>query len=174
MAMGLAQRLCSNLIVVPTRHSQYRAVSARVMQLLRGFTPKIEQLSIDEAFLDVTELVDNDGSLTGGILALEIQRRVDEELGLSCSLGVASNKMVAKIANDCGKAAVNTGHSPQALCVVEAGREAEFLAPLPVLCAVGRGAKARSQSQEFGNRDHWRAGAVERARLDAKVWTPRR
>ena len=150
MAMGRAQRLCSHLVVVPVRHSQYRAVSAQVMQLLRSFTPKLEQLSIDEAFLDVTELVANDGALAGGALALEIQRRVEEELGLSCSLGVASNKMVAKIANDCGKATVNTGHSPQAFCVVEAGREAEFLAPLPVSALWGVGPKLEASLKNLG------------------------
>ncbi|MBW3637029.1 MAG: DNA polymerase IV [Armatimonadetes bacterium] len=150
MAMGLAQRLCPHLLVVPTRHATYRAVSAQVMDLLRSFTPQLEQLSIDEAFLDVTELVANNPALTGRSLALEIQRRVFEELGLSCSLGVASNKMVAKIATDCGKASVATGHSPQALCVVEPGREAEFLAPLPVSALWGVGPKLESRLKDLG------------------------
>jgi DNA polymerase-4 len=150
MAMGLAQRLCPHLLVVPVRHAAYRAVSRQVMDLLRAFTPKLEQLSIDEAFLDVTDLLANDRSLTGGALALEIQRQFEEELGLSCSLGVASNKMVAKIANDCGKAASTTGHSPQALCVVEAGGEAEFLAPLPVSALWGVGPKLEARLKDLG------------------------
>ncbi len=120
------------------------------MELLRGVAPKLEQLSIDEAFLDVTDLLASDRSLTGGALALEIQRRVEEELGLSCSLGVASNKMVAKIANDCGKAASTTGHSPQALCVVETGLEAEFLAPLSVSALWGVGPKLEARLRDLG------------------------
>ncbi len=152
MAMGMAQRLCPHLLVVPTRHAHYRAVSHSVMELLRSFTPKLEQLSIDEAFLDATELLadENDPALAACTLALEIQRRVFEELGLSCSLGVASNKMVAKIANDCGKASAIPGRSPQALCVVEAGKEADFLAPLPVSALWGVGPKTESALLALG------------------------
>ncbi len=150
MAMSLAQRLCPHLIVVSPRHSHYRAVSAQVMELLRSFTPQLEQLSIDEAFLDVTQLVATNPTFAGGSLALEIQRRVFEELGLSCSLGVASNKMVAKIATDCGKATVTTGHSPQALCMVEPGQEAEFLAPLPVSALWGVGPKLEARLKDLG------------------------
>ena len=149
MAMGLALRLCPHLIVVPVRHAAYRAISRKVMDLLRSFTPKLEQLSIDEAFLDVTEHLTDHSSFAGGVLALDIQQRVQEELGLSCSLGVASNKMVAKIANDCGKASVFTGHSPQALCVVETGREAEFLAPLPVSALWGVGPKLEARLKDL-------------------------
>ncbi len=149
MAMGLAQRLCPHLVVVPVRHAIYRAVSRQVMELLRSVTPRLEQLSIDEAFLDATELLANDRSLTGGALALEIQRRVWEELGLSCSLGVASNKMVAKIATDCGKAGVNSGQSPQALCIVESGEEAAFLAPLPVSALWGVGPKLEARLRDL-------------------------
>ncbi|RYX86437.1 DNA polymerase IV [bacterium] len=160
MAMGMAQRLCPHLIVVPTRHSHYRAVSGGVMALLRSITPQLEQLSIDEAFLDVTELVGDGNEVTGRSLALEIQRRVWDELELSCSLGVASNKMVAKIATDCGKATVSTGQSPRALCVVEAGTEADFLAPLPVSALWGVGPKLEAKLKELrietiGDLAHW-------------------
>ncbi len=150
MAMGLAQRLCPHLLVVSPRHAHYRAVSAQVMELLRGFTAQLEQLSIDEAFLDVTQLVAQNRIAAGKALALEIQRRILDELGLSCSVGVASNKMVAKIATDCGKAAVNTGHSPHALCVVEPGQEAQFLAPLPVSALWGVGPKLEARLKDLG------------------------
>ncbi len=152
MAMGMAQRLCPHLRVVPPRHAHYRAVSHQVMELLRSFTPKLEQLSIDEAFLDVTDQLANesDPALAACTLALEIQRRVFEGLGLSCSLGVASNKMVAKIANDCGKAGATPGQSPQALCVVEVGHEATFLAPLPVSALWGVGPKLEAKLHEMG------------------------
>ncbi|BCM88185.1 DNA polymerase IV [Abditibacteriota bacterium] len=155
MAMGMAQRLCPHLLVVPPRHSHYRAVSAGLMELLRSFTPLLEQLSIDEAFLDVSGLLANDDIVSGGssaarTLALEIQRCVFEELGLSCSLGMASNKMVAKIATDCGKATATLGQSPRALCVVPPGEEAAFLAPLRVSALWGVGPKMEAHLQSLG------------------------
>jgi DNA polymerase-4 len=153
MSMSMALRLCPGLVVVPTRHSLYRSVSHQVMILLRGWTPQLEQLSIDEAFLDVTELLTwkgapylEDGTWTPYTLTLRIQRQIREELGLSCSMGVAGNKMVAKIATDYGKAAGSkaaseSGTSPSAICVVPAGEEAMFLAPLSVTALWGVGPK---------------------------------
>lgn len=141
MSMATALRLCPHLLVVPTRHSTYRAVSDQVMDLLRQRTPLLEQISIDEAFLDVTDLLKTDSHWNGRTLALDIQRQIREDLNLSCSVGVASNKMVAKIATDCGKSGVRTGASPQAICVVPPGEEAAFLAPLPVSALWGVGPK---------------------------------
>ena len=154
MPMSQALRLCPNLRIVPPRHSEYRAVSDKVMALLRRGTPLVEAISIDEAFLDVTAIVEEsaaiNGAWTGRTLALALQHRIQNELGLSCSLGVASNKMVAKIATDYGKAAVRTGQSPHALCVVPPGEEALFLAPLPTTALWGVGPKTAQQLNALG------------------------
>jgi DNA polymerase-4 len=168
MPMSTALRLCPGLIVVPSRHSLYRSVSHRVMALLQSWTPHLEQLSIDEAFLDVTELVvaeqtkENQGghALTttapkARALALRIQQQIRDELGLSCSMGLASNKMVAKIATDYGKvagskAASDTGTSPAAICVVPPGEEAIFLAPLSVAALWGVGPRMAERLAALG------------------------
>jgi DNA polymerase-4 len=164
LSMARARALCPQLLIVPSRHSAYRAASAQVMERLRAVTPLVEQLSIDEAFLDVTALISpgqssghpsgtasgshRDHSARG--LAEHLQHTIKHELGLSCSVGVASNKMVAKIATDYGKAAVKTGQSPGAICVVPAGGEAAFLAPLPVSALWGVGPKTEAQLAGMG------------------------
>ncbi|PQV63558.1 DNA polymerase-4 [Abditibacterium utsteinense] len=148
MSMAAAQRLCAHLLVIEPRHDEYRAASRQVMDLLRAFTPLLEQLSIDEAFLDVSPNISE--QVGGRALALQIQEKIERELGLSSSMGVASNKMVAKIATDCGKAAVETTHSPRAICVVPRGQEASFLSPLPVTALWGVGPKTAQRLQDLG------------------------
>ncbi|MFQ6058414.1 MAG: DNA polymerase IV [Anaerolineae bacterium] len=130
MPMREALRLCPQAIVRRPRHLIYRRFSHRVMTLLAEYTPLVEPLSIDEAFLDLTESQARWGPAAD--IARQIQRRIKEEIGLSASLGVASNKLVAKIASDQGK--------PGGLVVVPPGQEAAFLAPLPVekLWGVGK------------------------------------
>ncbi len=127
MPMSRAMRLCPGLIVVPTRFAEYGRVSREVMARLRALTPLVEQLSIDEAFLEVTDRPEYATKL-----ARRLQRQIDDELGLPASLGVATNKLVAKIANNVGKASHQGSGSPKALTVVLPGTEADFLAPLPV------------------------------------------
>jgi DNA polymerase-4 len=117
-----ALQLCPQAIVLPPRHRLYRDYSRRVMAILRKATPLLEQVSIDEAYLDLTEQVtDWDEAIP---LARQLQRDVRQETGLSASLGVAANKLVAKVASDQNK--------PGGLTVVPPGEEAAFLAPLPV------------------------------------------
>ena len=125
--MRTAERLCPDLIVVSRRHGDYSDVSRKVMSLLRDFTPLLEPLSIDEAFLDVSEL-----SSSASEIAQAIQAKIRIELKLPCSLGVATNKLVAKIANNVGKAANKGVGYPNSIQIVRPGREAEFLASLPV------------------------------------------
>jgi DNA polymerase-4 len=153
LPMRRALALCPQLIVVPVRHAEYRAASQRVMSILRSVSPLLEQLSIDEAFLDVSDLM-RQGDATGAArkLARQVQRRIWRELGLSSSVGVATNKMVAKIANDEGKAAAPAGRSPGALCVVPPGAEAAFLAPLPVSALWGVGPRMTEQLEALGLR----------------------
>jgi DNA polymerase IV len=145
MPMGQAKRLCPELLVVPARHKLYSEYSGRVMALLHELTPLAEQLSIDEAFLDVTGIA---GS--GDSIARQIQLTIRSKLGLSCSLGVASNKLVAKIANNMGKARNKSGLSPGAIELVSEGKEAAYLAPMPVIELWGIGPKTAEQMKGLG------------------------
>jgi len=98
MPTAQALRLCPELIVLPGRHSMYSEYSRKVMAVLFDAAPVVEQISIDEAFLDVS-----DDPLPGRDLAMLLQQRIRSELGLPTSWGVAANKLVAKIATDLGK-----------------------------------------------------------------------
>jgi DNA polymerase-4 len=163
MPMAHAVRLCPELIVVPARHGAYRAASQQVMARLRELTPLIEQLSIDEAFLDVSALPE-----PGETLARRLQTSIRDDFGLPCSLGVAANKLVAKIATDVGKAAARSTESspnatsafvvhhspldgsPNAICIVPSGAEAAFLAPLPTGALWGVGPKTAERLAALG------------------------
>jgi DNA polymerase-4 len=153
MSMARAFQICPQLLRVPPRFSDYRAASSEVMARLHQLTPLVEQISIDEAFLDVSEIIarapeNRDGRKIG----LWLQRRIQRELALSCSLGVASNKLVAKIATDYGKAAVGGSGTPHAICVVPPGEESAFLAPLPVTALWGVGPKTGENLARIGIR----------------------
>lgn len=150
MPMSRALRLCSELIVISGRHSEYSAVSRQVMAILRQTTQVMEQISIDEAFLDVTE---NSESLED--ICRELQTSIRTQLGLPCSLGAASNKLVAKIATDAGKArgrdeGRHPDQPPCAITIVPAGEEAVFLAPLPVHMLWGVGPKTAERLDSLG------------------------
>jgi DNA polymerase-4 len=145
MPMAQAARLCPNLLVVPPNFAAYRAASQQVMARLYALTPLVEQISIDEAFLDVTALGE-----PGETLAAQLQATIRDELALSCSLGVASNKLLAKVATDVGKSLVRSGKMPQAICVVPPGDEAAFLAPLPAMALWGVGPKTAEKLAELG------------------------
>ena len=147
MPMSQARRRCPTLLIVPSHFASYRAASTQVMARLKALTPLVEQLSIDEAFLDVTAL-----ETPGEMLARQLQQTIRDELGLPCSLGVATNKLVAKIATDVGKAAAHTGSAPNALCVVPPGTEAAFLAPLPTRTLWGVGPRTVEQLAALGIR----------------------
>ena len=147
MPMAKALALCPGLTALPPRFAEYRAASAGVMARLHSLTPLVEQLSIDEAFLDVGDL-----PLSGELVAARLQAEIREELGLPCSLGVATNKLVAKVATDVGKAEARGGGPPNAIRVVRPGEEAEFLAPLPALALWGVGAKTAERLAGLGLR----------------------
>lgn len=149
MPMSEAVRRCPGLIIVSTNHRSYGDVSRKVMQILHELTPLVEQLSIDEAFLDVSELP---GSAEN--IARQLQQQIRSRLDLPASLGVATNKLVAKIANNVGKAEgrqVNNGQtSPNAIKVIPPGKEAAFLAPLPCRELWGVGPKMAESLAELG------------------------
>src|SRR6266498_1996351 len=145
MPMAQAARLCPDLRVVPPNFAAYRAASQQVMTRLHALTPLVEQISIDEAFLDVTALGE-----TGEALAAKLQTTMRDDLALSCSLGVATNKLVAKVATDVGKSLVRSGKMPHAICVVPPGDEATFLAPLPATALWGVGPRTAERLAELG------------------------
>jgi DNA polymerase IV len=145
MPMAQAVRLCPKLMVVPPNFVAYRAASQQVMKRLHALTPLVEQISIDEAFLDVTALGE-----TGEALAAKLQTTMRDDLALSCSLGVAANKLVAKVATDVGKSMVRSGKMPHAICVVRPGDEAAFLAPLPATALWGVGPKTAEKLAGLG------------------------
>jgi DNA polymerase IV len=145
MPMAQAVRICPDLQIVPANHARYRAMSQQVMARLTALTPLVEQISIDEAFLDVSEL-----AASGAEIARRIQAQIRAELNLPCSLGIASNKLVAKIANNVGKAEASGGGPPNALTVVESGQEAAFLAPLACTELWGVGPKTAARLQALG------------------------
>ena len=140
MPMARAVQLCPDAIILPARHGVYREYSQKVMAILAEATPTIEQVSIDEAFLDLTEQLSNWEE--GITIAQRLQRRVREELGLSASLGVACNKQVAKVASDHDK--------PGGLTVVRPGEEAAFLAPLAARVLWGIGPVTAGKLQAMG------------------------
>src|SRR3989441_12076479 len=127
--MARALRLCPELVIVRPDFARYRAVSQQVMTILRSCTPLVEPLSLDEAYLDVTE------NLWGEPLATNIAKRIKErirgELGLTASAGVAPNKFLAKIASGWQK--------PDGLTVIAPERVEQFLQQLPVEALWGVG-----------------------------------
>jgi DNA polymerase-4 len=140
MPLRTAAALCPDAVFVPVNGRKYSAVSREVMSILRRFTPRIEQVSIDEAFLDVTGTEPLFGPAEE--VARAIKRQIGDEVRLTASVGVASNRLVAKIASDLQK--------PDGLVVVPAGQEAAFLAPLPIQRLWGVGSATRRALADFG------------------------
>jgi DNA polymerase-4 len=142
MPMAQAQRLCRQLVIIPPDRAAYAAASARVMAILRDVTPLVEPLSLDEAFLDVAGASRLHGR--PAVIAGAIRARVAAELGLTCSVGVASTKFVAKLASARCK--------PDGLLVVPAAEALDFLRPLPVTVLWGVGARTAEAVHRLGVR----------------------
>lgn len=137
MPMRTALRLCPQAVRVAPRFQRYAEVSRLVMGIFREFTPLVEQVSFDEAFLDVSERPEPSEQL-----ARDLKQQVRERVGLTVSVGVASSKSVAKIASDFQK--------PDGLTLVPPGGEREFLAPLPVQRLWGVGPKTAQRLARDG------------------------
>jgi DNA polymerase-4 len=140
MPTRTALQLCPELVVLHGRHDLYSQHSRKVMQVLYEITPLVEQISIDEAFLDITGTELRYGSPEK--LARTLHDRVRDEFGLPCSIGVASNKLVAKIATENAK--------PNKILIVPHGAEAKFLAPQPVRMLWGVGPKTAETLKSIG------------------------
>jgi DNA polymerase-4 len=142
MPMSQAVRRCTTLVRVPPRFDRYGELSREVMAIFRSLTPLIEPLSLDEAFLDVTNRID--GGWAVEPLARHLKKRVRDDTGLVLSIGAGTNKSIAKVASDMGK--------PDGLVIVKPGREASFLAPLPARLLWGVGPKAEAKLRSAGLR----------------------
>jgi DNA polymerase IV len=147
MPTARALQLCPDLILVSGHGAWYRDASRQVMDHLYNLTHLVEQLSIDEAFLDVSDL-----RTPARDIAEQLQKRIRDEVHLPCSLGVATNMLVAKIANNVGKASARGAGPPMAIQVVPPGAEADFLAPLPVNELWGVGPKTAESLLDLGIR----------------------
>jgi DNA polymerase-4 len=132
MPLGMALQRCPQAIVVPPTFERYRETSAHVMEIFRSITPLVEPLSIDEAFLDVRGVRRLWGS--PGEVASLIRRRVKEEIGITCSVGGAATKHVAKMASTVSK--------PNGRLIIPAHRTQEFLDPRPAGSLWGVGPRA--------------------------------
>jgi DNA polymerase-4 len=140
MPIRTARRLCPDCVFVPVDGAKYQRVSREVMAILRRFTPLVQPISIDEAFLDVTASRALFGD--GEAIARRIKDTIRDELQLTASVGVAGTKLVAKIASDLRK--------PDGLVVVPPGEEAGFLAPLPISRLWGVGPSTAAALRDFG------------------------
>jgi DNA polymerase-4 len=137
MPMAQAVKVCPDLIIVHGHYQDYSQASRQVMDYLKSLTDQVEQISIDESFLDITKMTE-----PSELIAQLVQSHINSEFALPCSIGIASNKLVAKMATDYGK--VRQGFSdnpPNAIQIVIPGEEEEFLAPLPVAALWGVGPK---------------------------------
>lgn len=143
MPMGRARRLAPHAVVIAPSFQRYGRVSAGVMEIFRSITPAVEPLSQDEAFLDVSGARRRLGSPTD--IAELIRARVEDEQGVTCSVGVASTKFVAKLASSRCK--------PDGLLVVPADRIIDFLHPMPVGALWGVGERTEERLTRLGLRN---------------------
>jgi DNA polymerase IV len=156
MPMREALRRCPEAIIVPPRMARYQEVSAQVFAIFHEFTPLVEGLSLDEAFLDVTASLKLKGEPEA--IGAEIRRRIAQQTGLTASVGIAANKLLAKIASDLNK--------PDGMCRIDAGNLQETLDALPIQKLFGVGQKTLPRVLEAGIHtfgDARRAG-------DLKLW----
>jgi len=142
MPISTARRLCPHGIFLPVRMQHYAAISGQIRSIFFSFTPLVEPLSLDEAFLDVRGCEGLFGPAPE--IARQIKERIRAEIGLIASVGVAPNKYLAKLASDVGK--------PDGFVVLPPNKVNEFLAPLPVSRIWGVGAKGEKRLHDMGIR----------------------
>jgi len=150
MPSARARRLCPEAVFVPADFGSYRACSTRLREVLLSFTPLVEPLSLDEAFLDVSGATTLFGPPPE--IGSMVRARVGEELALTCSVGVAPNKILAKLASTAAK--------PDGLVTVAADRALEFLHPLPVAALWGVGERTHEILGRLGARTVGELAAV--------------
>ncbi len=158
MPLHEAEQLCPQLTVVPPASVKYREASRQVHAILRHFAPpeKIEPVALDEAYLDVTARTRH-GTTTPDEVARRIKFMVRTEVGLTCSVGVATSKLVAKVASDSRK--------PDGQVIVPPETEADFLAPFPIGALPGLGPKTEERLRLMGMRTAGDLAAHDTQRL---------
>ena len=139
MPLFEARRLCPHGVYLPVRPHRYAEISGKIMAIFRETSPLVEQLSIDEAFLDLTGMERLGGAET---IAHQVQDRIQEELKLSASVGLAPNKFLAKLASDMDK--------PHGFVKITPGEAETMLAPMPVTKIFGIGRSAEDKLKQFG------------------------
>ena len=140
MPISMAKRLCKELIIQPSRFDRYKEVSRQINEVFHEYTDLVEPLSLDEAFLDVTENKKNAEMAVD--LAKEIKNKILIRTGLTASAGVSYNKFLAKIASD--------WHKPDGLFTIHPDRAADFIADLPIEKFWGVGAKTAERMHAMG------------------------
>ena len=140
MPVGKAQRLAPHAIFIPPDHKRYSEVSEHIMEIFHSFTPLVEPISLDEAFLDVTKARRLLGD--GREIATAIRAKVEEQEGITCSVGIASSKFIAKLASQRCK--------PNGMLEIPTDRVLTFLHPLPVSALWGVGSKTNEALERLG------------------------
>ncbi len=140
MPISYAWKLCPEAAYLPVNMSLYEEISKRIIDILKSFTDRVEQVSVDEAFLDISKKVEN--LKDAQILAKKIKSRIVENESLTCSIGIGPNKLVAKIASDYRK--------PDGLTIVAKDEVRKFLAPLNVEKLGGIGSKTKNRLNSIG------------------------
>ena len=140
MPVFMAKKKCPHGIFLPVRKERYAEVSRKILDILKDFTPSIEQVSIDEAYLDITGTEELFGRPEK--VVRRIKDRIRKEIGLTCSIGVAPNKFLAKIGSDMNK--------PDGLKIILANDVEEFLPRLPVEKIPGVGKRSLERLQRYG------------------------
>ncbi len=140
MPMYQAKQKCPDAVVLPTRMARYKEVSKKVISLLKTFSPLVEQVSIDEAYVDITGCDRLHGPPVE--IAHKIKKQIWEEVNLKCSVGIAPNKMLAKIASDLDK--------PDGLYIIEPDKAHDFMVGLPVHKIPGVGKKTWKKLEKMG------------------------
>ncbi len=140
MPVGRAKRMAPHAIFIAPEHHRYSEISERVMAIFHSYTPLVEPISLDEAFLDVTGSQKLFG--TGREIAAKIREQVEKEEGITCSVGLAQSKFIAKLASQHCK--------PNGMLEIKADRILEFLHPLPVRAIWGVGPKTAESLERVG------------------------
>jgi DNA polymerase-4 len=140
MPVGRAQRLAPHAVFIPPDHKRYSEVSEHIMEIFHSFTPLVEPISLDEAFLDVTKARRLLGD--GRAIATAIRAKVEAQEGITCSVGIASSKFIAKLASQRCK--------PNGILEIPTDRVLTFLHPLPVSALWGVGPKTNEALERLG------------------------